>query len=1250
VFGNRVLFLVDTGAAVSLINNEVWDHIKPSNPPKLKPVNMKLVGVDGSPMQVQGSVVVDLRISDQVFQQEVIIANSLTSEGILGINFLEANGCILDLSQGEIVSRGARISLCARNSTIPTAEQVTVTVQQTFTVAACSEREVIGELPVDCTGEWIVENQLVKKPPVFVARAIVAPQNGHIPMRILNLEHHPVTVYKGTKVAIAEAIDPYSEVSTVGETNNLECTTGKEWEETLQCILGKMPDSLTDHQLRKFSALLTSYSHLFAFKPSDLGRTNVLSHRIETTGKPIRQAVRRVPLPQREEVKRLLTEMQQKEVITPSKSPWASPIILVPKKDGSLRFCVDYRKVNEVTHKDAYPIPRIDDALDTLAGSKCFSTLDLKSGYWQVEVDKEHREKTAFCTHEGLFEFNVMPFGLCNAPATFQRLMDMVLTGLQWNNCIVYIDDIIIAGKTFDEHLNNLQQVFERVDKAGLKLQPSKCHFLQPRVPFLGHIVSAEGISPDPDKTQRVREWPTPTTIKETQQFLGLASYYRRFIMDFATIASPLHKLTEKRSEFRWTSQCQEAFDCLKCRLVSAPILALPDWSQSFLLDTDASDTGIGAVLSQVQDGKEHVIAYASRSLTKAERNYCVTRRELLAVVTFLQHFRPYLLGNPFTIRTDHGALAWLQKFKEPEGQVARWVQKLQEYQFTINHRPGKRHNNADAMSRMPCKQCGIAPAEEALVVNAVATMDLASLSSYSPQDLRTAQLEDSGTALFLTSKESNIRPTLPPSCSNEERRLLQLWDQLTVVNGLLYRMFCESSHNQQCLQFIVPKIHRSEILPTLHEGTAGGHLGQDKTFSRVKECFYWPGYWNDTHHWSQTCASCVTRKPLTQSRRAPLNTITASYPTEIMAMDILGPFPESEAGNSYILVVADYFTRWMEAFSIPNQEAGTIANKLVDEVFMRFGVPTQLHSDQGRQFESLLMTELSKLLGIQKTRTTPYHPQSDGMVERFNRTLLSMLAAHCKDNPWNWEQHIRNVCFAYNSSVHSSTGFTPFYLMYGRQATLPVDIQFGTMHNKHQSTNEYVAELERRLTSAYELAHKTAGISHNRQKLYYDRNVHGDSYEPGELVWLLNPKVPKNTSKKLFHPWTGPFKVLKKLSECTYRIQKTEGQQQRQVVHFNKLKPCPKDIRFRSTAQSTSVHSSATTLGSHSQTSQQPLTPPPVGTHLELIDDDDYVDVNESPVGDHSNTTQDQPPIETRRYPTRQHRPPTRLQDYVRS
>ena len=459
---------------------------------------------------------------------------------------------------------------------------------------------------------------------------------------------------------------------------------------------------LTIEQREQFYLLLLANADVFA-DDNHPGRTNLIKHRIETgNNPPVRQPVRRISPHKREEASRLLKEMLDKKVIQPSSSPWASPIVLVPKKDGSVRFCIDYRKVNAITRRDAYPLPRIDDTLDTLAGAKWFSTLDMLSGYWQVELEEGDKEKTAFCTQEGLFEFNVLPFGLCNGPATFQRLMDLVLTGLQWSSCLVYLDDVVVVGRSFEEHLRNLQNVFERLRGAGLRLKPKKCAFLQEEVLYLGHLVSREGISTDPSKIDKVVNWPEPVSTKEVQQFLGFANYYRRFIQDFSQIAKPLHRLTERNCPFKWTAECQQSFDELKAKLTTAPVLAYPDYGKPFILDTDASDFGIGAVLSQKDDeGRERVVAFASRSLTKAERRYCVTRRELLAVVVFTQHFRPYLLGREFILRTDHGSLTWLQSFRDPEGQLARWLEKLQQFNFSM-YCPSTRKESPERRRTIP--------------------------------------------------------------------------------------------------------------------------------------------------------------------------------------------------------------------------------------------------------------------------------------------------------------------------------------------------------------------------------------------------------------------------------------------------------------------------------------------------------------------------------------------------------------------
>ena len=408
---------------------------------------------------------------------------------------------------------------------------------------------------------------------------------------------------------------------------------------------------------------------------------------------------------------------------------------------------------------------------------------------------------------------NCMAGNLCKAP-------ENVL-------CPAVIVSPVIMGKTFEEHLHHLQQVLDRLKSAGLKIQPSKCHFLQHEVNFLGHIVLSRGVSPDPSKTVKVKEWPTPTSTQEVQQFLGLASYYRHFIQNFAMISKPLHQATEKKNPFRWTEQCEKAFTHLKSCLTSAPILALPDWIRPFILDTDASETSIGAVLSQYHpDMTEYVIAYASRLLTKPERNYCVTHKELLAVVTFLNHFRHYLIGRPFTIQTDHGALTWLQNFKLPECQLARWLEKLQDYQFTIIHRPGRKHSNADTLSRIPCQQCG---KSETITIASITSTNLS--DGHSSEDIRRMQLNDNIVGSLLQAKETNQKPLADHAkCQGlEYRRLYQQWNQLVAQEGVLWRYYAQPREQQGWLQLVVPRNLRPSILEELHQGVGSGHLGHDK-------------------------------------------------------------------------------------------------------------------------------------------------------------------------------------------------------------------------------------------------------------------------------------------------------------------------------------------------------------------------------------------------------------------------------------
>lgn len=404
----------------------------------------------------------------------------------------------------------------------------------------------------------------------------------------------------------------------------------------------------------------------------------------------------------------------------------------------------------------------------------------------------------------------------------------------------------------------------------------------QRQVQYLGHIISREGIATALPKTEEVSTWPVPTSRREVQQFLGLASYYRRFVKDFACIARPLHRLIERNASFTWTADCQGAFDELRQRLCSAPLLAYPDFSRQFILDTDASDVGIGAVLSELdEEGREQVIAYGSRVLSKSERRYCVTRRELLAVVVFTRQYRPYLMGQKFLLRTDHGSLTWLRNFKEPEGQLARWLERLQELDFDVVHRRGKAHTNADALSRRPCQQCGRDSHVTPTSTDIVATSILQPLQGILSDNLREAQLNDPTLGPLLQGKENGEKPSSEQlgNLSRSSRHLLQLWEQLTVHNGILCRRFDSPDGSSSTLQIIVPAVLRDEVLSDLHEGTIGGHLGIDKTLARLKERFYWPGHFNDVRDWCMNCGTCASWKTPSPKSRAPLKSIVTGYP-----------------------------------------------------------------------------------------------------------------------------------------------------------------------------------------------------------------------------------------------------------------------------------------------------------------------------------------------------------------------------------
>ena len=646
---------------------------------------------------------------------------------------------------------------------------------------------------------------------------------------------------------------------------------------TLARLLANEGSNLPWQQRAKLHSLLLDHHPAFALDEGECGETYLVEMTIDTgDSPPKKQPVRRIPFAVRQEVAHQLRAMQDTGVIRPSSSPWASPIVLVRKKDGSLRFCIDYRALNAVTKADTFPLPRIDDLLDQLGKSKYFSTLDLAAGYWQVRVHSDSQEKTAFITHQGLYEFRVMPFGLCNAPAVFQQLMQRVIMGLNPEEgpdfVAVYLDDVLIFSETLEDHLRHVRIVIEQVMATGLKLKPVKCHFVRQEVEYLGHLITPDGLRPNSNRVAAVREFVTPRSVTETRQFLGLASYYRRFIPKFAKIAQPLHQLTKKGAQFDWTSESQTAFDRLKSELIQAPVLAYPDFNKDFTLETDASVRGLGAVLSQTQsDGRSHPIAYASRALSPQEKNYGITELETLAVVWAISHFHAYVYGYKVTVLTDHSAVKAVLGTPSPSGKHARWWTKVfgsRVKEVDIVYRSGKENLNADALSRQPhllAPSEGIAEADvQVATIDSTATPGLEKCSI---QDLlhiepRSGVPSPSDNFSVEQRKDPEINRMINylengdlPADDKQARTVAAQASLFVIIDDILYHLHPKHG-DRKCV--VVPQQLRPGIMEENHSGPMAGHFSGARLYNALIRRWWWPGMYTDTLNHCKKCLQCA--------------------------------------------------------------------------------------------------------------------------------------------------------------------------------------------------------------------------------------------------------------------------------------------------------------------------------------------------------------------------------------------------------
>lgn len=1195
VQGRSIPCVLDTGSQVTLFSNSLFKHYFQNE--QICGINdiswLTLKAANGLKLPYVGYAILDFEVGGVLVPAKgVIIVEDdclQSNRAILGMNVI--NHCWEALFQGSHPgftafksaippSHGAAwdkaFSVCRRIQAIGEMEdfQGTARLSRITPVQLQPETEMLvwaqvphaTGVPETCV---LVEDLGGDVQEWRVGRAVLHMKGGKVPLRVCNPHPYPITLPTCKPLAkitgiSQQDISPQRQLvlrQTGVHTIEVDVQMVNADPGVSQSVMSLQGEGLTQEQQSSLDELLQRWSPVFAAHDEDYGKTSAVLHQIHTgNAPPVRERYRPVPPTLYPELRALIQGMLDGGVITESASPWAAPVVLVRKKDGNLRFCVDYRKLNSVTHKDAYPLPRIEESLTGLRKAAWYSTLDLASGYWQVEVHPNDKEKTAFTTPMGLYQFERMPFGLCNGPATFQRLMQRCLGGQVNEFLMIYLDDVIVYSADYDSHLLHLEQVFERLHQHGLKLNPKKSFFFRRSVHYLGHVVSQHGVATDPEKVSAVQQWATPKTVKEVRAFLGFVGYYRRFISGFSHIAGPLHKLLQgttgtKATRIQWTRDCQDAFEQLKQALLQAPILAFADFTLPFILYTDASLHGLGAVLAQVQEGKERVIAYASRSLHPAERNdqnYSSFKLELLALKwAITEKFKDYLWGAHCKAVTDNRPLVHLQSAKLGATEQ-RWVAQLANFDFEISYRPGVTNQNADALSRLP----------EVGQVSAVAESSVAGpeLQGFAEGEIDwlTSQEKEPDLSLIRRWKElgSHCSDLDQQALTPEGRQLLREWERLALVNGVLVRRTQDCRTGYMVEAVVVPNSERRRVWGMLHHTL--GHARGQRQLEVIRLRAFWIGMARDLRHWTAECHQCVLGRAGPEVK-APLQPVVSRYPFEILALDYLSLGRVTDS-HPCILVVTDLFSRYAVAVPTRDQTAQTTAKALWIHVIQQFGCPERILTDQGGAFESQLFQQLCQVYGCRKSRTTPYHPQGNGACERFNQTLLTLLNTLDQEGQERWADRLPALLQAYNNTPHSSTGLAPFYVVFGRHARLPVDMALGLSCPQEQCTiDSWVQKHHKTLVAAYSQVRTQSQQRQDWDRRRYNKRARALPLLPGERVLCRNFR--RRARGKLGPYWLPePFVVVKQVrpGQAVYVIQPEGKEANTKTIHRNHLRPCP--------------------------------------------------------------------------------------------
>lgn len=895
---------------------------------------------------------------------------------------------------------------------------------------------------------------------------------------------------------------------------------------TLHSPSGKdsfIPKADLDHlgSVRRAQLLdvIDRYAVLFD-EDAPLGRIPGIRHTIPTADcQPTKTRQWRLPESARATIRDECAKMLRDDVIEPSMSPWLSPVVLVKKKDGGVRFCVDYKGLNRVTTADAYPMPRLDQTIDELAGTQWFTALDARSAYWTIEVEEKDRPKTAFSDGFRLFQFKRMPFGLATAPSTFQRAINAVLSPVLGKHALAYLDDVVIYSSSFEEHLDHLDETLRLLSQAGFRLNVQKCRFAVNTFKFLGFLVTPQGILPDPEKVKAIADMKPPKTVRQVRQFLGATGFFRRHIGHYASVAAPITQLLRKNTKFRWEAKQQQAFDELKSKLTSAPVLRKPNFNESFELHCDASGLAIGACLMQRNEkGMPQAVAYYSRKLRDAEKKYPVIDHEALAVVEAVRHYNPYLYGRHFQIFTDHRPLVHVFRRTTKSVRMTRWSHELSFYNYELKYKPGASHHVPDLLSRK------------------VANID----EELSPQRVAEAQRRD---PLWQELREYLEEIRVP------RRRFPLPLEEFELMDGLLYHVRILPERVLQ--QLVIPRSLRDVALQLVHNDRSAAHPSIFRTYCRLRDRFYFPKMLSEVRRYVGSCRECQRRKGV--GRRAPLASMPeVTQPFDRVSADLIDMLG-SASGHRYVLVIIDRFTRYLQLVPLHSKNAETVADAFVKEYVTLFGPPKALLTDNGAEFINALFRDVCRILQVKTMYATAYHPQANGMVERSNRVIKDSLATLVDQHPNDWNDLLPYVRLALNTALHRSINQKPLYLLTGRDCYFP-----GNLTNYEDADEDAARTLRERLNDARETAVQVARDSRERQARDHDRRVRRHAgFDVDDLVLVREVRLRTRGPNAALRPrWNGPVRVLKIIGPVNYVVQNPYTLRGEMICHANRLRP----------------------------------------------------------------------------------------------